>query len=43
VFAFTDPVTGETASTCVIAGERFEATMKNEMNGQTTVTIEEIA
>jgi hypothetical protein len=43
VFAFTDPLTGEIASTCVISGEQFGATMKNEMNGQTTVVIEEIA
>ena len=43
VFAFTDPLTGEIASTCVISGEQFNAAMKNELNGQTTVTIEEIA
>jgi hypothetical protein len=43
VFAFTDPLTGQIASTCVISGQKFDATMKNEMNGQTTVTIEEIA
>ena len=43
VFAFTDPLTGETASNCVISGNKFDATMKNELNGQATVTIEEIA
>jgi hypothetical protein len=43
VFAFTDPATGEIASTCVISGQQFGASMKNEMNGQTTVVIEEIA
>ena len=43
VFAFTDPLTGQIASTCVISGQKFDATMKNEMNGQATVVIEEIA
>src|SRR5580704_12532526 len=31
VFAFTDPMTGEIASTCVISGAQFGASMKNEM------------
>jgi len=43
VFAFTDPVSGNTAANCVISGEQFAATMKNEMSGQTAVVIEEIA
>jgi hypothetical protein len=42
-FAFTDPVTGAEAATCAIAGEQFDAIMKAEMSGQTTVEIEEIA
>jgi len=42
-FAFTDPATGAVASTCVISGQRLDATMKSEMSGQTTVVIEEIA
>jgi len=42
-FAFTDPTTGTVASTCVISGSQFDATMTQEMNGQTTVVIEEIA
>lgn len=42
-FAFTDPLTGATAATCVIAGQQFNASMKTEMNGQTMVVIEEIA
>ena len=42
-FAFTDPATGAIAATCVISGERLDVTMKSEMSGQTTVTIEEIA
>ena len=42
-FAFTDPTTGTIASTCVISGSRFDATLTQEMNGKTTVVIEEIA
>jgi hypothetical protein len=42
-FAFTDPTTGTVASTCVISGSQFDATMTREMSGQTTVVIEEIA
>lgn len=42
VFAFTDPFTGNVAANCVISGQRFDATMKQEMNGQTTIVIEEI-
>jgi hypothetical protein len=42
-FAFTDPVTGNQAASCVIAGNQYEAVMKAEMNGQTTIRIEEIA
>jgi hypothetical protein len=43
VFAFTDPVSGSIAASCVISGEQFDATMTNEMSGRTTVVIEEIA
>jgi hypothetical protein len=43
VFAFTDPVTGDNAATCMISGQQFDATMKGEMSGQTTVVIEELA
>lgn len=42
-FSFTDPVTGEQAATCVISGDQFDAVMTGEMNGQTTLQIEEIA
>ena len=42
-FAFMDPATGTIASTCVVSGEQLDVTMKSEMSGQTTVTIEEIA
>jgi len=41
-FAFTDPVTGDNVATCAISGAEFDATMIREMNGQTTVAIEEI-
>ena len=41
-FAFTDPVTGENAATCMISGQQFDATMTRELDGQTTVVIEEI-
>jgi len=43
VFAFIDPVSGTTASNCVISGEQFDATMTGEAKGQTTVMIEEVA
>jgi hypothetical protein len=43
VFAFTDPVTGDTVTTCAISGEQFDAIMTSEMSGQTTVVIQEIA
>jgi hypothetical protein len=42
-FAFTDPTTGTVASTCVISGSQFNATLTRELDGQTTVVIEEIA
>jgi hypothetical protein len=41
-FAFTDPLTGSTASNCVLAGEKFDATVNRDMTGKTTVVIEEI-
>jgi hypothetical protein len=31
-FAFTDPVTGAQAATCVISGEQFDSMMTGEMN-----------
>ena len=42
-FAFTDPTTGTVVSNCVISGQRLDATMTRELDGQTTVVIEEIA
>jgi hypothetical protein len=43
VFAFTDPLTGATAATCMISGQQFDASMNDELSGQTTIAIEEIA
>ena len=43
VFAFTDPVTGNVAETCVIQGDQFNAAMTREFDGQTTIVIEEVA
>jgi hypothetical protein len=42
-FSFSDPASGTTAAKCVLAGERFDATMTGEMNGQATIVVEEIA
>jgi phage-related protein len=42
-FAFTDPVTNVAVANCILSGEEFNATMNLEMNGQTTIVIEEIA
>jgi hypothetical protein len=41
-FAFTDPTTGTVASTCVISGTQLDTTLTYEMDGTTTVVIEEI-
>jgi hypothetical protein len=41
-FAFTDPVTGDNVATCMFSAQQFDATMNREMDGQTTVVIEEI-
>jgi hypothetical protein len=41
-FSFTDPLTSEVVAECAIAGQQFDATMNQEMNGQTTLVIEEI-
>src|SRR5580658_4679567 len=34
-FAFTDPLTGASAPTCIISGQEFDATMNLKMSGQT--------
>jgi len=41
-FPFTDPVSGQTASRCIIAGQKMDAVMKQEESGQATLIIEEI-
>ncbi len=41
-FSFTDPVTGETASKCVIFGEQLSALLVDELHGQTVLGIEEV-
>src|ERR1017187_1518864 len=41
-FSFTNPVTGETAAKCVIAGERLETSLLNELHGKVTLGIEEV-
>jgi hypothetical protein len=41
-FAYTDPITGTTATKCVISGEQFSTGMTGEMNGQARLLIEEI-
>jgi hypothetical protein len=35
-------VTGDNVATCMISGQQFDATMTRELDGQTTVVIEEI-
>lgn len=42
-FTFTDPFTGTSVPNCVLAGQRFDATVNPKLSGQTTVVIEEIA
>jgi len=41
-FAFTNPVTGETAAKCVISGEQIETSLVNELHGQASLGIEEV-
>jgi hypothetical protein len=42
VFAFSDPVSGDTVARCVLSEESFRATLTDESNGDATVVIEEI-
>lgn len=42
-FAFTDPITGDSVTTCIISGQTFSAGIKDEMNAQATLLIEETA
>jgi hypothetical protein len=41
-FAFTDPISGQTANQCIISGEKMQSGMKQEADGQATLVIEEI-
>jgi phage-related protein len=42
-FAFTDPVSGDTVSPCILGTRSFDAGMTDEMNAEATIVIEEIA
>ena len=41
-FAFTDPVTGDNAGTCIISGDGFEAGMTREIDGHASFVIQEV-
>src|SRR5580698_9646638 len=41
-FSFTNPVTGETASNCVLSGEQLETSLVDELGGKATLGIEEV-
>jgi hypothetical protein len=41
-FSFTNPVTGETAATCIISGEKLDTSLVNELSGTATLGIEEV-
>src|SRR3954466_14513610 len=41
-FSFTDPVTGETAPRCVIAGRQITASLLDELRGTALLGIEEV-
>ncbi|MES1257607.1 MAG: hypothetical protein ABUS51_04220 [Acidobacteriota bacterium] len=41
-FSFVDPVTGDTASQCIVAGETFDSIAESEMTGQARLVIQEI-
>jgi phage-related protein len=43
VFAFTDPVTGDAVSQCIVSGGSYDAGMSSEMDANATVEIEEVA
>lgn len=42
-FTFTDPVTGAVVPNCILAGDEAHASMQQELSGQTTFTIQEVA
>jgi len=41
-FAFTDPISGETAPKCVLDADTAAASVMGELNGQSSVVIEEV-
>lgn len=41
-FSFIDPVTGETVSRCIVAGETFDSGVEGEMAGRARLVIQEI-
>lgn len=41
-FSFTNPVTGETAPKCVIAGQQVSTSLLGELHGAATLGIEEV-
>ncbi len=41
-FAYTDPISGDTAPKCVISGGELDAALIDEMDGQIVVEIEEV-
>ena len=41
-FSFTNPVTGETAARCVIAGAQLSTVLVDELHGTATLGIEEV-
>ena len=41
-FTFTDPLTGDVVTKCIISEHQFHAAMSGEMNGQAQLVIEEI-
>jgi hypothetical protein len=42
MFAFTDPVTGDTVPKCVISDAQIQTALIDELNGQTSLEIEEV-
>lgn len=42
-FAFTDPISGQTTATCVLATQQFDAAMQAELRGQASIEIQEVA
>ena len=43
VFSFPDPVSGELVTRCIAAGDSLDSLVKNDMTGQASLVIQEIA